>query len=95
MLSSCIEMLLSFKWLNVVHEWAVRQKKRIEDPGKFKESMALEKAKVRANKISSEKKRNKVFRDSIRKGRVFDCISCHRLLFENGVVSYSKYKDNN
>ena len=60
--------------------------KRIADEEGFRKAMAVEKNKTRLNCMNDEEKRRKLFLDSIRSGRVFECVSCHRKLFENGVV---------
>ena len=37
------------------------------------------------NRIDTEEKRRKMFKDSIKYGRTYECVSCHRVCFENGV----------
>ena len=48
----------------------------------------MEKTKI--NKGSSESGRGKSFRDSIKDGRIFECVSCHRTWFKNGVKPFNK-----
>ena len=41
--------------------------------------------KTRMNRIDTEEKRRTMFKDSIKYGRRYECVSCHRVCFENGV----------
>ena len=51
--------------------------------------MATQNANQRLKSIDTEEKRRRKFLDSIRKGRIFECVSCHRKLFETGVEVFS------
>ena len=62
-----------------------RNTARQEDEQALRSKWAEEKAKGRLKEVSSEEKRRKKFIDSIKKGRIFECVSCHRKCFENGV----------
>ena len=42
----------------------------------------------RNNLTNTEQKRSKLFKESIKFGRIFPCICCHRLLFKNGVTDF-------
>ena len=57
---------------------------------KYKKERRDKLIKVRAKKISTEDKRREVFRDSIKDGRTYECVSCHRLCFKNGVVVFTE-----
>ena len=63
-----------------------RASKREADEKGFKKTRADEKSKTRLNRVNTEEKRRRLFINSIKKGRIFECVSCHRKLFENGVV---------
>ena len=52
--------------------------------------MAREQSSVRAKKYSNYDARINAFRASIRDGRVYECVSCHRLCFHNGVTEFLK-----
>ena len=48
--------------------------------------MADEKAAQRVRRVDTEEKRRKLFLESIMKGRIYECVSCHRKSFENSVT---------
>ena len=52
--------------------------------------MRSEKAKGRKSKYSTDEKRGESFRDSIRDGRKYGCVCCHRLCFKNGVKIFNE-----
>ena len=54
------------------------------EPG-FKKERALERAKSRIYEVNNQEKRRKKFIDSIKRGRIYECVCCHRKCFENGV----------
>ena len=64
-----------------------RAKKRKENPEVYKELVANEKSSQRTKKRNSLEGRSKQFKDSIKAGRIYECICCHRLSFHNGVTS--------
>ena len=66
-----------------------RTKKMAENPELFKQKQKEEKRKTIQIKNSSEEGRRTSFRNSIREGRKYSCICCHRLFFNNGVVKFS------
>ena len=77
-------------------------KKRSNNEEAFKSERKEEKSKWRISKIATEEGRRECFRASIRDGRIYPCISCHRVCFKNGVHSFTnefefevngKYKD--
>ena len=47
---------------------------------------AAKKQVFRSKEVDSAFKRKKIFLDSVRNGRIFPCICCHRLLYDNSVV---------
>ena len=66
-----------------------RKAQRSENEIAFKQKRATEKAKERIKSTDSEEKRRRKFLESVRQGRIFECVSCHRKLFENGVDTIS------
>ena len=38
--------------------------------------------------MNTERKREKLFKETIKHGRIYPCISCHRFLFKNGVYKF-------
>ena len=66
-----------------------RMKKRTDDEEAFKNERKEEKRKWKLNKNATEEGRRECFRASIRDGRIYPCISCHRVCFHNGVQSFT------
>ena len=52
------------------------------------EKSTEEKRKYRYKKVSTEENREKLFKESIKFGRIFPCVCCHRLLFKNSVSNF-------
>ena len=67
-----------------------REKEQKKDSITFNEKRAKEKQTGRLKKTdettNSEFKRKQAFLDSIRDGRTYICISCHRKMYKNGVI---------
>ena len=67
-----------------------RQERRIkemtEDPVKYRLKEKTRKATYRLSLVDTSFKRKKLFLASIRNGRIFVCLSCHRKLHENQVI---------
>ena len=61
----------------------------MEDEGKLKEKKNEEERLRKLQLNSTEEGRRKIFRDSIRDGRKYPCICCHRLCFKNSVQVFS------
>ena len=57
-----------------------------EDVEKYRLKLKISKQKSRLNSSDTAFKRKKAFYASIRKGRVYFCICCHRKLYENQVI---------
>ena len=69
------------------------EKKREDNEEMYKLSASLEKASYRKNKKYNNKTlegRNRLFRESVRYGRIYPCVCCERLCFYNGVKIYSQ-----
>ena len=66
-----------------------RTKKRQNNEFDYLNQRAEEQAKTRANKISKETGRGKSFRDSIKDGRIYECVCCHRVWFKNSVKPFT------
>ena len=49
--------------------------------------MAQNKANSRNNIIKTEEGRRSLFYKSVKHGPIFGCVSCHRLCFDNNVIS--------
>ena len=66
-----------------------RAKSRLKNEKEFRDQRSDEKRQRKANLNGTEEGRRKLFRDSIRDGRIFPCICCHRLCFRNSVQLFS------
>ena len=66
-----------------------REKKKNENEPKYRKKMAEEQAKTRTLRTSTDEKRGKCFRDSIKYGRIYECVCCQRLFFTNGVKPFT------
>ena len=66
------------------------RKQRNANPGNYAIQEALRKQKARDVKLDNAMKRRKIFLDSIRNGRIYVCICCHRKLYDNQVVKLEK-----
>ena len=66
-----------------------RLNKRQKDENSYKVQNAKEKEKTRSRQVNTERKRGKIFKESVKHGRIYPCISCHRLLFQNGVYQFT------
>ena len=62
-----------------------RDKERAKNETKFKLKRAKEQEKHRKKKEKDSKARIKSFRNAVKYGRIFECICCHRALFQKGV----------
>ena len=62
-----------------------RSKKKNIDESGYKKTMVEEKRKYRLKKVNSAEKRRRLFLSSVEKGRIFECVVCHRKCFQNGV----------
>ena len=67
-----------------------RQQEMKRDPEKYRLKEKTKKQNYRLARVDSAFKRLKAFRDSIRNGRVFFCICCHRMLHENQGVELAE-----
>ena len=67
-----------------------RKKARDKDEDQFRAKRSLEKLKERVYKKSTMEERSKLFKNAIKDGRRFECISCDRLCFKNGVYQITK-----
>ena len=61
-----------------------RAEKKSDDPEGFMSKRRDEKRKERAKVLSEENNRNEIFIKSIKEGRIYECICCHRVMFKNG-----------
>ena len=64
-----------------------RAKQLLENPDEYRNSVAQNKANSRNNQVKTEEGRRKLFFKSVKFGPIFGCVSCHRLCFDNGVIS--------
>ena len=78
-----------FKKSMAVDKKSMRAKKREENPSLFKENMRNEQTKSRINRTNTEEKRGIQFKKSIKNGRIYECVSCHRVGFQNGVLAFT------
>ena len=78
-----------FKEISSNEKAKLRAKKRTDNEPEFQEREREIRAKTRLNKISTDNGRGKCFRDSIRDGRIYECVSCHRVWFKNGVKPFT------
>ena len=74
-----------FKKLIATEKAQQRLIMRKKDETKYKKKIRNEKQQQRAEKVKSVEKRRKIFLDSIKNGRIYECISCHRKCFQTGV----------
>ena len=81
---------IGFKRVRCEELTKTRNNKRQEDEIGFKRVRCEELTKTRNNRINTEGKRAKTFKDSIRDGRIFQCVSCHRVCFKNGVLPFTR-----
>ena len=51
--------------------------------------MTNEQKNTRMNRKNTEEKRRIMFKNSIRDGRIYECVSCHRVCFQNGVTLFT------
>ena len=72
---------------NAKRNKTVRNKKSIENPLQYRNSVAICKAQYRQHKTSTSQGRRRMFLDSVKHGPIYSCVCCHRSCFENGVVS--------
>ena len=56
----------------------------------FKAKVTEKKRKQRQKKVSTVEGRRRLFLNSIKKGRIFECVSCHRKCFETNVLPLPK-----
>ena len=63
-----------------------RMKEMEEDPVKYRLKEKTKKQVYRITSIDSAFKRKKAFLNSVRNGRIFFCICCHRKLYENQAI---------
>ena len=84
---------VGFKNIRTAKQSNARSKKRQENESELKQKRCEEQKKTRFNRIITEDKRAKVFKDSIKDGRIYECVSCHRLCFKNGVNPYTDSYD--
>jgi hypothetical protein len=70
-----------------------RSKVREENEEQYKEDTRLQKQKCRENERVScgRPERLKKFRNAVKYGAIFVCISCKQRLFENGVTTVTEY----
>ena len=59
----------------------------LEAPVEYRLSVAQNKANSRNNQLKTEEGRRKVFLEAIKYGPIFGCVSCHKLCYDNFVVS--------
>ena len=59
----------------------------LEAPVKYRLSVAQNKANSRNNQIKTEEGRRKMFLKAVKYGPIFGCVSCHRLCYDNYVIS--------
>ena len=78
-----------YKKSMAVDKKSMREKKREENPSLFKENMRNEQTKSRINRTNTEEKRGIQFKKSIKNGRIYECVSCHRVGFQNGVLAFT------
>ena len=78
-----------FKQSRCAEKSTEREKERKENESKYKRKRTEEQAKARKLKSSTDEKRGKSFRDSIRDGRSYECVCCERLCFKNGVKQFT------
>ena len=70
-----------------------RKKERENNEEMLKDKMKVQKSKARQNHQNTAEKRRNNFLDSVKHGRKFECVCCHRVCFQNGVQSISSASD--
>ena len=63
-----------------------REQARKEDEPGFRNKMAEEKRKERERKEMGSKSRITAFRRAVKYGRIFECVCCHCVYHEDGVL---------
>ena len=81
---------ITFKRNEALKKKQQRLKERTENEAVFKNKRAIEKAIERLNKVKDEEQRRKRFIESIKRGRIFECVCCHRKMFDTGVSKLSQ-----
>ena len=66
-----------------------RTRMLLEAPVKYRLSVAQNKANSRNNQIKTEEGRRRVFLEAVKNGPIFGCVSCHKLCYDNFVISLS------
>ena len=67
-----------------------QSKSKENGPVAFSKSHNEAQKKYETKRKESAEKRSKLFRDSVRYGRIYPCVSCHRLLYSTGVSEYDQ-----
>ena len=78
-----------FKKTRAVEKSVQREKKKEENESEYKDKNRIEQQNTRMKRISTEENRRKVFKQAIKYGRIFECVSCQRLCFVNGVQAFT------
>ena len=66
-----------------------RRQERENDEVALKQKQKVEQSRTRQNHENTEEKRRNNFLNSIKQGRQFECVCCHRVCFQNGVKEIS------
>ena len=78
-----------FKKTRAVEKSVQREKKKEENESEYKDKNRIEQQNTRMKRISTKENRRKVFKQAIKYGRIFECVSCQRLCFVNGVQAFT------
>ena len=62
-----------------------RLNQRSENEDKYRAKERDSRQKLRLKETDDQQKRSKKFKESIKDGRIFECVCCHRICFKNGV----------